>query len=367
LAGENSGARSFATSAPNRNLGRILASTRFYRGVGALVVGILSAALPVHAAPPSTPEIRTNAANRVPACVTPDRMMRHLTTMNEKLDPKFSTITTFYKQHGDALGVRWDYAIYQMILETNYLKFKRGDGSFGDVKIRQNNFAGVGATGGGVPGDSFPDVSTGVLAQMQHLVAYSGEKVEKPVAPRTREQQDGIIAQTLRMKRPMRFGDLTNRWAADRNYARSIEAVADRYRALHCTGREEPVVALSAPVSAPTSAPVPAVRPQKPTAAAFVVTPTAAAVAPNGTAKSLPPAQCSVMTASYGGSSALLIRSEKAAAITYTALRIDPNQEQVMGASYIASHATGGTIVGRFATQDAAVKEAMTLCSKAKN
>jgi Mannosyl-glycoprotein endo-beta-N-acetylglucosaminidase len=324
-----------------------------------------------YGAQPSTPDIRTSAANRVPACVTPDRMSRHLREMNDKLDPKFSSITSFYKQHGEALGVRWDYAIYQMILETNYLKFKRGDGSSGDVKIRQNNFAGVGATGGGVPGESFPDVSTGVLAQIQHLVAYSGEKLDKPVATRTREQQDGIVAQSLKLKRPMRFGDLTNRWAADRNYARSIEAVADRYRNAHCTGKEEPVVVAAAPIaSAPmASAPIPAARPAKPLANAVTASAAASATpapAINSAGQQPLATPCSVMTASYGGSAALLIRSEKALAVTYTALKVEPGQEQLMGSSFISSHATGGTVVGRFPTQDAAVSEALALCAKAK-
>jgi hypothetical protein len=317
--------------------------------LGAAIVAVF-VPLPADAAQPITPEIRVNPANRVPVCVTPDRMMRHLRELNDKLDPKFATIASYYKQHGEALGIRWDYAIYQMILETNYLKFRRGDGSFGDVKIRQNNFAGVGATGGGVPGDSFPDVTTGVLAQMQHLVAYSGEKVEKPVAPRTREQQDGIIAQSLRLKRAMRFGDLTNRWAADRNYARSIEAVAERFRSTHCSGKDEPAIIAAAPV--------PAVRP--------AVKPIQASMGIGLPTRTPEPAACAVMTASYGGSAALLIRNERASAITYTALKVEPGQEQVMGSSYIDGHATGGKVVGRFASQDAAINEAFALCGKGK-
>ena len=110
-----------------------------------------------------------------------------------------------------------------MLLETNYLSYKTGSGRPGDVDPRQNNFAGIGTTGGGVPGDSFPDVSTGVLAQMQHLIAYSGERVARPLAQRTREKQDEIIELSLALHRPVRFSDLTNRWAKDRNYAKSIE------------------------------------------------------------------------------------------------------------------------------------------------
>ena len=156
--------------------------------------------------------------------------MRHLLERTPNLDPRFRDIARYYKLHGEALGVRWDYAFYQMLLETNYLSYKTGSGKRGDVDPRQNNFAGIGATGGGVPGDSFPDVSTGVLAQMQHLVAYSGERVANPLAPRTREKQDEIIELSLALRRPVRFDDLTNRWAKDRNYAKSIEWVAERYR-----------------------------------------------------------------------------------------------------------------------------------------
>ena len=324
------------------------------RGMAMIAAGIVlgAAAFSADAAQPSTPDIRTSPTNRVPNCVTPDRMMQHLRDRNDKLDQKFSNIAGLYKQHGDALGIRWDYAIYQMILETNYLKFKRGDGSSGDVKIRQNNFAGVGATGGGVPGDSYPDVSTGVLAQLQHLLAYSGERVEKPVAPRTREVQDGVIAQSLKLKRPVRFGDLTQRWAADRNYARSIEAIADRFRDAYCTGKDEPAIAATPArmATAVTPAVAPAVLP------APVVTTFPAASA-----------KCSVMTASYGGTAALLIRSATQAAITFTALKIEPGQEQIMGSSFIAGHAAGGSIIGRFGSQDEAVKEAFAQCAKAKS
>ena len=331
------------------------------RGMAMIAAGIVlgAAAFSADAAQPSTPEIRTSTSNRVPNCVTPDRMMQYLRDRNDKLDQKFSGIAGLYKQHGDALGIRWDYAIYQMILETNYLKFKRGDGSSGDVKIRQNNFAGVGATGGGVPGDSFPDVSTGVLAQMQHLLAYSGERVEKPVAPRTREVQDGVIAQSLKLKRPVRYGDLTQRWAADRNYARSIEAVAERFRDAHCTGKDEPNTA-----AAPKS--VTATPARIATAVAPAVAP-AMAPAPVVTTVPAASAKCSVMTASYGGTAALLIRSATQAAITFTALRIEPGHEQIMGSSFIAGHAAGGSIIGRFGSQDEAVKEAFAQCAKAKS
>lgn len=195
-------------------------------------------------------EIRLHASNRVPACVTPERLMAFLATRNGSPEQRFRDIAHAYKQHGEAWRVRWDYAFFQMAVETNYLTFRRGDGSFGDVKSRQNNFAGLGTTGGGVPGDSYPSVSTGVLAQIQHLVAYSGERMPAPVGPRTRLKQDDIVAVSLQLGRPVRFADLARRWAVDPNYGRTIEGVARQYREQFCRGAE----AAGEPGSAPTAA-----------------------------------------------------------------------------------------------------------------
>lgn len=188
-------------------------------------------------AEPRLPEIRTHAANRVPACVTPERLMAFLVRRNTTLALRYRDIARWYRHHGETLRVRWDYAFFQMALETNFLTYRRGDGSPGDVKPQQNNFAGIGATGGGVPGDRFRDVSTGVLAQLQHLVAYSGELQADPVAPRTKLKQADIVETMRRLKRPVRYSDLARRWAADRRYATSIAGIADSFVREHCSGR----------------------------------------------------------------------------------------------------------------------------------
>ena len=110
----------------------------------------------------------------------------------------------------------------------------RGDGRRGDVWETQNNFAGIGATGHGARGEHFPDVKTGVHAQIQHLVAYSGERLAVPIAKRTRENQDDIVAQSNRLGRPVTFGDLARRWATDRAYGKSIDFIAGLYNAHYC-------------------------------------------------------------------------------------------------------------------------------------
>lgn len=338
------------------------------RTIAALALALV--ALPATAKAVVTPEIRTNAANTVPACVTPERLMRFITERNVALEPRFRDIATHYKRHGEALGIRWDYAFFQMILETNYLMFKRGDGRPGDVRARQNNFAGIGATGGGVPGDSYPDVSTGVLAQMQHLVAYSGEWVTNPVAPRTREVQDGVIAKSRKLGRPVRFGDLTNRWAADRNYSRSIDIVATRFREAHCTALER-VAAAGDPTGRIVAPPRPADRNRmgvgrtgEPAAArvAEVSPPPAPAPAPVAARRT----ECAVMAASFGGDTTLLIRAAGPGRVTLTALEVDRRQEQTMADEYMRLHAPGGTIIGRFDKRQDAVVQAWARCDSGR-
>ena len=321
---------------------------------------------------PETPEIRLTTDNTVPKCVSPERLTAFLTAQNDKLEARFQTIAADYKRHGAALKVRWDFAFYQMLLETNYLKFRRGDGSPGDVKARQNNFAGIGATGGGVPGDSYPDVSTGVLAQMQHLVVYSGERLENPVAPRTREVQDGVIAQSKRLNRTVRFGDLTRRWAADSHYARSIMSVSERFREAHCNGPdpvETPVTAASAATVVAAAA-----KPSRGTDLARKATDAETSRAGLGAANGgvaaraavVDNASCQVMSASYGGAVTLLIRAETPKGVTLTALDVEGGNEQGQAQSYITSHAPGGKVTGRFKNRTEAVTHAYSLCDSGR-
>lgn len=69
-------------------------------------------------------------------------------------------------------GIRPEVVFAQSMNETGWLQFG------GDVKIEQFNFAGLGATGGGVAGAQFESVRQGLRAQVQHLKAYATD--EKP-------------------------------------------------------------------------------------------------------------------------------------------------------------------------------------------
>lgn len=360
------------------------------------------------------PEIRTHQRNEVPACVTPQRLMRFLRTGNSQLPMRYVDIAQHYKDHGDRLKIRWDYAFFQMILETNYLKFKNAAGQ-GDVDPRQNNFAGIGTTGGGVPGDSFPDVSTGVLAQMQHLIAYSGERVGSPVGRRTREKQDDIIQRSKMLGRAVTFKDLTRRWAADKRYGTSIEFVASRFRAAYCSGGQpvddtapapDVVASQTAPAS-PTVAEATVRGPKRKgrgarreEVAAVPATPPATAAADAGEAQGrdaasrtaalerdasgtqraslgMPPAlvstpqavarptACKVFTASYGGQKNILIRVRMNGEMHYTALQVLEGSEQALAESFLRNHAKGGDVVSEHPNRQAALGRAFELCPQA--
>ncbi len=177
----------------------------------------------------SLPPIKLSPSNTVPACVTPGRLMDFLKDRNPRLRPEHEKIAVEYMRHGEALGIRWDYAFFQMVIETGYLTFEREKGRRGNVRPQQNNFAGLGATGRGVSGESFPDVSTGVLAHLQHVLMYTGERIDAPVAERTQKVIEWKVLDDWRekIKGPMTFAHLGEQWANSKAYAAMIAKHAE--------------------------------------------------------------------------------------------------------------------------------------------
>jgi hypothetical protein len=197
------------------------------RSLGSGVVAFsLLILLPAAAGAAELPAIKISATNQVAACATPGRLMGYLRQRNPKLDPRYETLASEYMRHGEDLHVRWEYAFFQMLLETGYLTYG------GDVKPDQNNFAGLGATGGGARGERFKTISDGVRAHIEHLVMYSGERVENPVAERTRNIQEwGVLTSWQKsISGPITFGQMAKKWApTSRRYASDISSIADRF------------------------------------------------------------------------------------------------------------------------------------------
>jgi len=157
--------------------------------------------------------------------------MAYLRTRNPNIDPRFDGLATAYMRYGEQMGIRWDIAFFQMILETGALRYN------GDVRADQNNFAGLGASGRGKHGERFPDIASGVQAHLQHLLMYAGEHIDNPIAERTRKVQDwGVLTDWQNsVKGPMTFKLLAQQWApGSRRYARDIAAITNEFYQGEC-------------------------------------------------------------------------------------------------------------------------------------
>jgi len=196
------------------------------------------------------PRILAGADNPVPQCVRPAALMDFVAERNAQhnpartIDPRFTNLASLYQRIGRCVArppaqcvpVRWDYAFFQMLIETNYLTFRRPNGVPAAVVPADNNFAGVGATISGRPGERFKDTATGVLAHLQHVLMYSTTRVPDPVAKRTRQVQDDVQQAMRRLHRPVTFGDLAREWTGtDRNtYAAEMQKLAEKYASRYC-------------------------------------------------------------------------------------------------------------------------------------
>lgn len=179
--------------------------------------------------------------------------MGFLESRNRDIDPRFEAIAAYYMRIGNELKIRWDIAFFQMMLETGNLTFK------GDVSLKQNNFAGMGATGKHVPGETFPDVATGVKAHLQHLLMYAGEHIDSPVAERTRKVQEwGVLTDWQKsLTGPVDYNQLAKQWApTSRRYATDIASLAEAFYGSPCKGADPKpeLMALAKPGHAPAKA-----------------------------------------------------------------------------------------------------------------
>lgn len=111
-------------------------------------------------------------------------------------------------------------AIAQSILETGWFKFAGSS-----VSASQNNFCGLGATGGGAAGAAFATVEDGVRAQLQHLYAY-GCKDNLPAGEIVVDPRYSLVTRGIAPY----WQQLAGRWACpgwDKStYATPAEAMA---------------------------------------------------------------------------------------------------------------------------------------------
>ena len=139
-----------------------------------------------------------------------------LLNANPELCPDFARdLSAFYVEEAAIEGINHDVAFAQMVLETGHLRFG------GLVTSDMNNFAGLGSTGPGNPGLSFPEPRIGVRAQVQHLKAYASDEPLNQLLVNPR-----YFLVNLGSSPSIR--GLAGTWAADPQYAEKIFAVLER-------------------------------------------------------------------------------------------------------------------------------------------
>ena len=139
----------------------------------------------------------------------------------DKGAPTLEDFCTILYRQAKSEGVRAEVLFCQAMKETGWLQFG------GAVQPNQCNFGGLGATGGGVQGATFPNVQTGLLAQAQHLKAYaSTETLNNPcVDPRFNLVTRGTapyVEWLGQQENPAGFG-----WATSKNYGYDIVRMMD--------------------------------------------------------------------------------------------------------------------------------------------
>ena len=137
-------------------------------------------------------------------------------------EPRFTVSTLalaeYYVYYCADAGLRADLLWAQMIQETGYGRYG------GDVSPDQNNYAGLGATGGGEPGIHFVTAEAGVMAHVAHMVAYVYTSSPVEWANAATDPRFDLVSPR---GATAVLADLNGRWAVPgTTYGESIEAIA---------------------------------------------------------------------------------------------------------------------------------------------
>ena len=141
-----------------------------------------------------------------------------------RLDCSVEELVDLYWQEAEREEVRPDLALAQSLVETGTYAYG------GDVHHKQNNFCGLGTTGGGVKGASFKTPELGVRAHIQHLLDYTQKKrpQTKIVDPRYE------LAHNIRLERGLvdTWYGLNGTWAMGSLYCEKIMATYQKMLAM---------------------------------------------------------------------------------------------------------------------------------------
>ena len=152
-----------------------------------------------------------------PGEVTRDQAVALLRRYNENLPIKATPeqIVDLYYQEAGREGLRWDVVFCQALLETGFFHFG------GTVVPEQNNFCGLGTTSATVRGAYFATPRDGVRAHVQHLMAYTTDRL--PQTPVIDPRYYLVYKPKLQNHSfYTRWSQLNGKWATGSYYAEKI-------------------------------------------------------------------------------------------------------------------------------------------------
>lgn len=151
-----------------------------------------------------------------PGEATRDQAVVLLRRYNPKLPIKATPeqIVDLYYQEASREGLRWDIVFCQALLETGFFRFG------GTVVPAQNNFCGLGTTSATVQGAWFPTPRDGVRAHVQHLMAYTTDRL--PATPVIDPRYYLVYKGKVQNGFYTRWSQLNGKWATGSYYAEKI-------------------------------------------------------------------------------------------------------------------------------------------------
>lgn len=148
-----------------------------------------------------------------------------------KINCSAEQMVDIYWNEATLEGIRPDIAFCQALLETGFFSYG------GDVIPSQNNFCGLGTTGGGVKGAFFKTPELGARAHIQHLLAYA-----RIVPPRTEIVDPRYkLVHGIRMERGLinNWSGLNGTWAMGGYYCEKILAHYQNMLAMPIEDKQE--------------------------------------------------------------------------------------------------------------------------------
>lgn len=141
-----------------------------------------------------------------PPLATEEQCVKYLLRRNPMplITVELRQLVQYYYAEGLSEGIRPDVAFAQAVHETGHFRYG------GDVVPLQNNYCGLGTTGGGVKGAWFTSAQIGVRAQIQHLLGYSATRPPQKAVVDPRYE---LLKTTGKFGQAVTWTDLNGRWA----------------------------------------------------------------------------------------------------------------------------------------------------------